>query len=97
LRKDDVQHDRGRACHRPRRRGIRQALPDRLPTYALPGSLNKPPHQPHLENFFAAIRGEAKLNCDARTAFLSEAPVYSINSAARNRQIIDFTADQLTP
>jgi predicted dehydrogenase len=65
--------------------------------YALPGGLNKPVNQPHLENFFAAIRGEATLNCDARTAFLSEAPLYLIESAARNRQIIDFGPAQFTP
>jgi predicted dehydrogenase len=65
--------------------------------YSLPGGLNKPVHQPHLENFFAAIRGEAKLNCDARTAFQSEAPIYYMNAAARNRQPIDFTPVQLTP
>ncbi len=45
----------------------------------------------------ASIRGEAKLNCDARTAFLSEAPIYYMNSAARNRRPIDFTPVQLTP
>ena len=38
--------------------------------FALPGGFNKPAHQPHLENFFAAVRGEAKLNCDARHAFV---------------------------
>lgn len=65
--------------------------------FTLPGDLNKPPHQPHLENFFAAIRGEAKLNCDARTAFLSEAPLYYMNAAARNRRPIDFTPVQLSP
>jgi hypothetical protein len=65
--------------------------------YALPGGMNKPPHQPHLENFFAAIRGEAALHCDARTTFLSEAPVYYIDSAARSRMSIDFTPEQLTP
>ena len=54
-----------------------------------------PPHQPHLENFFAAIRGEARLNCDARTAFLSEAPVYWVNDSARKKQAIVFTPEQL--
>ncbi len=50
-----------------------------------------------LENFFAAIRGEGPLNCDARTAFLSEAPIYHIDTAARHRQVIEFTAEQLAP
>jgi predicted dehydrogenase len=63
--------------------------------YALPGSLNKPPHQPHLENFFSAVRGQAKLNCDARHALESEAPIYWVNPAAENRQTITFTEEHL--
>jgi len=55
-----------------------------------------PPHQPHLDNFFAAVRGEAKLNCDARAAFLSEAPVYWVNRSALSKQPIVFTPEQLS-
>lgn len=62
-----------------------------LPEYTLPGGLNKAPHQPHLENFFAAIRGEAKLNCDARTAFATEAVVWNFEAAAREHRIIDLS------
>ena len=61
----------------------------------LPGDLNKPPHQPHLENFFAAIRGETTLNCDARRAFASEAPMHWVNPSARSRQAITFTDEHL--
>ena len=64
--------------------------------YALPGELNKPPHQPHLENFFAAVRGEGKLNCDARHAFLSEAPIYYVNPSALEKKPIVFTPEQLS-
>ena len=67
-----------------------------LVEFTLPGDFNKAAHQPHLENFFAAIRGEATLNCDARTAFRSEVPVYHINAAARNREPIVFTPEQLS-
>ena len=63
--------------------------------FDLPGGFNKPPHQPHLENFFAAIRGEATLNCDARRAFASEAPMHWVNPSARNRQAITFTGEHL--
>jgi predicted dehydrogenase len=63
--------------------------------FELPGGINKPPHQPHLENFFAAVRGEAKLNCDAREAFLSEAPIYYVNPSALSHQPIVFTPEQL--
>jgi predicted dehydrogenase len=64
--------------------------------YALPGDLNKPPHQPHLENFFASLRGEASLNCDARHAFESEAPIYWVNPSALEKRRIEFTPDQLS-
>jgi predicted dehydrogenase len=63
--------------------------------FSLPGELNKPPHQPHLENFFAAVRGDAKLNCDARHAFLSEAPIYWVNPSAISKQPIVFTNEHL--
>jgi hypothetical protein len=64
--------------------------------FELPGGLSKPPHQPHLENFFAAMRGKAKLNCDARHAFESEAPIFWVNQAAESGQPINFTSDHLT-
>ena len=66
-----------------------------LRDYELPGDLNKPPHQPHLENFFAAVRGEATLNCDARCAFASEAPVHWVNPSALSHQPIVFANEHL--
>ena len=64
--------------------------------FALPGELNKPPHQPHLENFFATVRGDSKeLNCDAHHAFLSEAPIYWVNPSALSHQPIVFTKEHL--
>ena len=63
--------------------------------YALPGGINKPPHQPHIENFLAAVRGEAGLNCDARHALESEAPIYWVNLAAESRETIIFTEEHL--
>lgn len=69
------------------------APPDK---YALPGGFNKPPHLPHIENFLAAIRGEQTLNCDARHAFESEAPIYWVNPAAENHETIQFTEKHLS-
>ena len=71
------------------------ALPE---GFDLPGGFNKPAHQPHLENFFAAVRtkGATKLNCDARHAFLSEAPIYYVNPSALTHQPIVFTTEQLS-
>jgi predicted dehydrogenase len=64
--------------------------------YDLPGSFAKPAHQPHLENFFAAVRGQAKLNCDARHAFESEAPIFWVNPSALSKQPIDLTTEHLS-
>ena len=44
--------------------------------FDIPIVLNKFIHQPHLENFFKAVRGEAKLNCPADEAFASEMAVF---------------------
>jgi predicted dehydrogenase len=63
--------------------------------FELPGGMNEPPHQPHLANFFAAVRGEAKLNCDAREALQSEAPIYWVNPAAERKETIIFTPEHL--
>ncbi|MEO0509648.1 MAG: Gfo/Idh/MocA family oxidoreductase [Verrucomicrobiota bacterium] len=74
--------------------------------YAIPGGLgftedragkliNNPIHQPHIKNFFDAIRGKAKLTCDARHAFESEAPIYWVNQAAETNQSIKFTEDHI--
>ncbi len=64
--------------------------------YDLPGGSNKLAHQPHLENFFASVRGNAKLNCDARHAFESEAPIFWVNPSALSRSPIDFTTEHLS-
>jgi len=64
--------------------------------FDLPGGFNKPAHQPHLENFFAAVRGEATLNCDAAHAFESEAPIFWVNPSALSKQPIELTAQHLS-
>jgi predicted dehydrogenase len=64
--------------------------------FDLPGDFNKPAHQPHLENFFAAMRGQAKLNCDARHAFESEAPIFWVNPSSLSGQPIELTAHHLS-
>ena len=64
--------------------------------FDLPGGFGKPAHQPHLENFFDSVRGKAKLNCDARHAFESEAPIFLVNPSARSRQPIQVTSEHLT-
>jgi predicted dehydrogenase len=67
---------------------VRETAP--LVAYDLPVVLNKPLHQPHLENFFDAVRGEATLNCDAAHAFESEAPIFKVNPAIEARAALDM-------
>lgn len=64
--------------------------------YDLPGGFNKPAHQPHLENFFDSIRGKATLNCDARHAFESEAPIFWVNPSALSGEPIDLKSEHLS-
>jgi predicted dehydrogenase len=61
-----------------------------LAQYEIPVFFTKPPHQPHLENFFAAVRGTAKLNCPADEAFSSEYVIHKANEAiaAQTRLVI---------
>ena len=62
-----------------------------LTTYALPITLNKAIHQYHLENFFQAIRGKAKLNCPADEALRSEYPIFKAIEAIEKRQLLTIT------
>ena len=52
-----------------------------LAQYEIPVTFNKAIHQPHLENFFNAVRGKAKLNCPADEAFRSEYVIHKANEA----------------
>ncbi len=67
---------------------VRETAP--LVAFELPIVLDKPLHQPHLENFFAAVRGQAKLNCDAEHAFTSEAAIFQVNPAVASRAAYDY-------
>ncbi len=51
---------------------------------------DKPYHQPHLENFFDAIRGKAKLNCPAEVGYKTAAVVLKINEAIETGKKIQF-------
>ena len=58
---------------------VRETAP--LLQYDIPVTFAKKIHQPHLENFFNAIRGTAKLNCPADEAFRSEYVIHKANEA----------------
>ncbi len=61
--------------------------------YELPVVLNKPLHQPHLENFFDAVRGKAKLTCPAEVAFPIEVVVEKVNRAVEEKKMLFFAAE----
>ncbi|MBI5768895.1 MAG: Gfo/Idh/MocA family oxidoreductase [Verrucomicrobia bacterium] len=52
-----------------------------LSAWDIPVTLDKPIHQPHLENFFDTVRGKTKLNCPADVAFASAITVLRVNEA----------------
>jgi len=73
-------------------------LPGSMPTMVGSDgrSVPKPAHTPHLENFFASVRGQESLNCDARHAFESEAPIFWVNPSALAKEPIVFTQEHLS-
>jgi hypothetical protein len=58
--------------------------------WPLPIDLAKPAHQPHLENFFDAVRRGTKLNCPADLAYESAVAVIRVNEAVRTKMPIQF-------
>ena len=65
-----------------------------LAEYEIPVSFNKKIHQPHLENFFNAIRGTARLNCPADEAFRSEYVIHKANEAIPVEKRIAITPQE---
>jgi len=65
-----------------------------LAEYEIGVSFNKPPHMPHLENFFNAILGKAKLNCPADEAFGSEYVIHKANEAITAQKTIAITPEE---
>ena len=53
----------------------------------------KPYHQPHLENFFDAIRGKAKLNCPAQIGYETAVMVLKVNEAVAAGRRLEFTPE----
>ena len=62
--------------------------------YELPVEFNDPYHKPHLENFFAAIRGKAALNCPAELGYETAATVLKVNEAVEAGCKLQFTEDE---
>jgi predicted dehydrogenase len=62
--------------------------------WPLPVELAKPAHQPHLENFFDAVRKGTPLNCPAELAYESCVAVLKANEAVKARRIMEFRPEQ---
>ena len=58
--------------------------------HRVPVVLRDPYHQPHLENFFAAIRGKTPLNCPAEVGYESAVTVLKVNEAIEAKQRLSF-------
>jgi predicted dehydrogenase len=61
-----------------------------LGTWPLPIELVKPAHQPHLENFFDAIRLGKPLNCPAEVGYETAVAVLKVNDAVEAGRKLDF-------
>jgi len=66
-----------------------------LAEFDIPVSFNKPPHMPHLENFFNTILGTSKkLNCPGDEAFASEYVIHKANEAIAAQKVIAITPEE---
>ncbi len=66
------------------------------PRYDLPIAMAKKYHQPHLENFFDAIRsgGKVKLTCPAEVGYETAVAVLKVNEAVEAGRKLEFTPDE---
>jgi predicted dehydrogenase len=62
--------------------------------HSVPVVLRDPYHQPHLQNFFDAVRGHGKLNCPAEVGYETAVTVLKVNEAIDARSPLSFTAEE---
>ena len=67
-----------------------------LAAWEVPVELNKPVHQPHLENFFDAIRKGTPLNCPSEVAYETEVTVLKVNEAIEAGKKLYFKPEDFT-
>jgi predicted dehydrogenase len=58
--------------------------------HTVPVVLRDPYHQPHLQNFFDAVRGKAKLNCPPEVGYESAVSVLKVNEAIEAKTRVAF-------
>jgi predicted dehydrogenase len=62
--------------------------------HTVPVALRDPYHQPHLQNFFDAVRGKAKLNCPPEVAYETAVAVLKVNEAIEAGGRLSFKAEE---
>lgn len=71
---------------------VRETAPQEA--YELPVSMTQKYHQLHLENFFDAMRGKAKLNCPAEQAYETAVTVLKVNDAIEAGRRLEFKPEE---
>ncbi len=61
--------------------------------HTVPVVLRDPYHQPHLQNFFDAVRGKGTLNCPPEVGYESAVSVLKVNDAIEARSLLAFSPD----
>jgi len=61
--------------------------------HQVPVVIRDPYHQMHLQNFFDAVRGKAKLNCPAEVAYESAVAVLKVNEAIEAKTRLAFAPE----
>ncbi len=62
--------------------------------HTIPVVLRDPYHQPHLQNFFDAIRGTATLNCPPEIGYETAVTVLKVNEAIDAKQRLSFRPEE---
>jgi predicted dehydrogenase len=62
--------------------------------HRVPVVLRDPYHQPHLENFFDAIRDRATLNCPAEIGYETAVTVLKVNEAVEAKRRLSFRPEE---
>ena len=65
------------------------------PSYDIPVTMgDKPYHQPHLENFFDAVRGKCDLNCPAEAGYETAVTVLKVNEAVAAGKRLEYKPEE---
>jgi predicted dehydrogenase len=62
--------------------------------YTIPVVIKDPYYKPHLQNFFDAIRGKAKLNCPGETAYAATVAALKMNDAVVADHTLAFEPEE---